>query len=107
MKNLIRKFIPKSWLNWYHLKLAALANLIYRHPSEKLIVIGVTGTNGKSTTANLISKIFEESGIKTAVSSTVSIKVGDKEWLNPKKITMPGRFFLQKLLRQAVRSKCK
>ena len=94
-------------LGWYHLLLAHLANFVYGQPSEKLIVIGVTGTNGKSTTANLIAKIFEEAGFKTALSSTVNLKIAQKEWLNPKKITMPGRFFLQKLLSNAVRAGCR
>ncbi|MEJ0021678.1 MAG: UDP-N-acetylmuramoyl-L-alanyl-D-glutamate--2,6-diaminopimelate ligase [Candidatus Doudnabacteria bacterium] len=107
LKNLIKKFTPDFLLNWYHLSLAHLANFIYGRPSEKLIVIGVTGTNGKSTTANLISKILEEAGFKTAVSSTVSLKIADREWLNPKKITMPGRFFLQKLLSDGVKAGCR
>jgi UDP-N-acetylmuramoyl-L-alanyl-D-glutamate--2,6-diaminopimelate ligase len=106
IKNFLRKFIPKFILSWYHLGLAHLANFIYGQPSEKIIIIGVTGTNGKSTTVNLISKILEEAGFKTAISSTVNFKIGDREWLNDLKMTMPGRFFLQKLLSDAVKTGC-
>jgi UDP-N-acetylmuramyl-tripeptide synthetase len=106
MKNLIKKFIPKFILSWYHLGLAHLANLIYGHPSEKLIVIGVTGTNGKSTTVNLIAKILEQAGHRVVVSSTVNFNDGKQEWLNNLKMTMPGRFFLQKLLSDGIKNGC-
>jgi UDP-N-acetylmuramoyl-L-alanyl-D-glutamate--2,6-diaminopimelate ligase len=107
MKSLIKKFIPKFLLSWYHLSLAHMAAFFYGYPSEKIIVIGVTGTNGKSTTTNLISKILEEAGYKTALTSTVNFKVGDADDLNKLKMTMPGRFFLQRLLSDAVKSGCK
>ncbi len=107
LKNLIKKLVPKFLLNQYHLAVARLANFIYGSPSEKLIVIGVTGTNGKSTTVNLIAKILEEAGFNTALSSTVNFKIGNDEWLNDLKMTMPGRFFLQRLLKRAVDSGAK
>ncbi len=107
LKNFIKLFVPTPLLNFYHLSLAHLAALAYSNPSKELIVIGVTGTNGKSTTVNLISKILEEAGFKTAVSSTVNIKIGEKDQLNTLKMTMPGRFFLQALMRDAVKVGCK
>jgi len=107
MKSLTKKFIPPFLLSWYHFKLAFLGALIYRFPSRKLKVIGVTGTNGKSTTVEFITKIFEEAGIPVASQSSIRFKIKDKEWLNTYKMTMPGRFFIQKFLRQAADAGCK
>lgn len=105
-KKIIKKFLPPSFLSAYHYILAQLANGLYFFPSNKLIVIGVTGTNGKTTTTNLISQLLECLGYKTGLTSTVNFKVGYQEKLNDKKMTMLGRLQTQKLLRQALRSGC-
>ncbi len=70
-------------------------------------IIGVTGTNGKSTTVEFITKIFEEAGIPVASQSSIRFKIKDREWPNVYKMTMPGRFFIQKFLRQAADAGCK
>ncbi len=106
-KEIIKKIIPAPLLRFYHKTLALAANIFYGFPSNKLIVIGVTGTNGKSTTVHLIAKIFEGAGFKVGATSTVGFKVAGEECLNKKKMTMLGRFALQKLLRQMVRVGCK
>ncbi len=80
---------------------------MYGFPSRKLTVIGVTGTNGKTTTVNLTAKILEEGGYKVASASSIKFKINDKEWENKLKMTMPGRFYLQKFLRQAIQAGCK
>jgi len=92
--------------NYYHYFLAWLGDFIYRHPSEKLFVLGVTGTKGKSTTLELINAILEAAGKKTALLSSVRVKVGEKSELNKTGNTMPGRFFIQRFLRDAARAGC-
>jgi len=107
MKELIKKIIPSFVLNWYHRVLSALAAWIYRHPSRKMIVIGVTGTNGKSTVVNLIARILREAGHNVGFTSTVNFSDGKSERLNDLKMTMPGRFWLQRFLARMVKNNCR
>lgn len=106
MLNFLRSITPAFMLDFYHHFLAVLADFWYGHPSRKLVVIGVTGTNGKTTTAYFIAKVLEAEGAKTGCATTALFKVADKEWLNSAKMTMPGRFALQKLLKQMVDAGC-
>jgi len=106
MKNLIRKLTPEFLIGWYHLFLAGLGMIIYGNSSRKLKVIGVTGTKGKSTTIYMAGRILEQAGYKVGWISSLSIKIGQKEQINPFHITMPGRMFIQKILRQMVRAGC-
>ncbi|MFA5127072.1 MAG: UDP-N-acetylmuramoyl-L-alanyl-D-glutamate--2,6-diaminopimelate ligase [Patescibacteria group bacterium] len=106
-KRIIKKLVPKKLLYFYHWSLARLAALYYFFPSNKLIVIGVTGTNGKTTTVSFIAQYLEALGQKVGSVSTASFKVGSNERLNNKKMTMLGRFQTQKFLREAVKNGCR
>lgn len=90
----------------YHFLLAFFAALFYGFPSRRLYVVGVTGTNGKTTVVELIHSILEENGVKVASLSSLRFLVGRAETSNNLKMTMPGRFFVQNFLHKAVRQKC-
>jgi UDP-N-acetylmuramoyl-L-alanyl-D-glutamate--2,6-diaminopimelate ligase len=103
----LKAFVPQNVMNAYHYFLAHLAAFVYRYPSDSLIVIGVTGTNGKTTTTYLLAKALEAMGEKAGCTSTAVLKIGEKEWINDTKMTMPGRFFIQRMLRQMVNKGCR
>ncbi|MFA5109155.1 MAG: UDP-N-acetylmuramyl-tripeptide synthetase [Patescibacteria group bacterium] len=110
MLEIIKKLIPRKIFKFlsplYHFVFSGLAALWYRFPSRKLIVIGVTGTAGKTSTVYLIAKTLEAAGYKTGFTSTAVFNGGAGECLNDKKMTMPGRFFIQRFLRQMVKNRC-
>lgn len=110
MLRAIKKLIPTKLFKLlqpsYHYILALLGALIYRFPGKQLLIIGVTGTKGKTTTVELVNTILEEAGFKTAVISTLHFKLAGEERQNLFKMTMPGRFFIQKFLREAVDRGC-
>lgn len=108
--NLIKSLIPKKIIDicrpTYHYSLAFLGAVIYRFPSRKIKIVAITGTKGKSSTTEIVNAVLEEAGFKTALANTLRFKIGNQEKRNLFKMTMPGRFFLQKFLRQAVGENC-
>jgi len=84
--------------------LAFIAANFYDNPSEKLKLIGVTGTNGKTTTATLLYTLFENLGYKSGLLSTIKIKVHQQEF--PATHTTPDSLtinhYLQQMIEQGV-----
>lgn len=90
--------------NVYHHIVAFFANLIYLFPGRKLTVIGVTGTDGKTTTVNLVYHILKSNGKNVSMLTSIGASVGKKEFETGFHVTTPSPFALQKFLRQAVQS---
>ncbi len=99
----VRSLIPNEVVNTlWHLPRAILANLQFGFPSNKLIVIGVTGTKGKTSTAHLIYHILSKSKKKVALISTVSAMINGQEIDTGLHVTNPNPYKLQTLLKKMV-----
>jgi UDP-N-acetylmuramoyl-L-alanyl-D-glutamate--2,6-diaminopimelate ligase len=83
--------------------LANLATIFYNYPSDKLNIIGITGTNGKTTVSYLIESIFKENGKKVGILGTIAYRLGEK--ILPAPITTPQSSDLQQMLRKLVNEK--
>ena len=102
----MKKLIPQKIKNIYHLAQAVLANILYGFPSRKMKVIGVTGTDGKTTTVQMIAGILEEAGKKVAMVSTINSRINGKESVNETKFTTASSFEVQKFIKKAAKNNC-
>jgi len=107
IKSKIKKLIPERLISLYHFCLAAAASFYYGFPSKKMIIIGVTGTKGKTSTVNFIWSTLMSGGYKTGIITTTNIRNGEKESLNKYHMTMPGRFTIQRLMSEMLKNGCK
>ncbi len=87
----------------YHKWLAYLAALWYHFPSRDIHVVGITGTKGKSSTAEMVNAILEEAGIKTVLIGTIKFKIAGEIIPNKMRMTMPGRFLIQQMLHEGIK----
>lgn len=102
MKSFIKVFLSQKLINiFYHLPMAILANFFYGFPTKSLKVIGVTGTDGKTTTVNMIYQILKDSGKKVSMVSTINAVVAGKQFDTGFHVTSPDPFTIQKFARDA------
>lgn len=106
-----KKIIPTRIFSFlaptYHYLMALFGAIFYIFPSRKITVIAVTGTKGKSSVTEILNAILVEAGFKTAVSNTIRFKIDNESTDNKYKMSMPGRFFMQRFLSNAVKAGCK
>jgi len=106
MKPLLHRIVPRFVFDTYHYAWAYGSAWWYGYPSRKLVVIGVTGTKGKWTTAEIIRHMLAHTGHKVAMASTVRFIIDDNVERNLFKMSMPGRGYLQEILHRAVAAGC-
>ncbi|HEU5228888.1 MAG TPA: UDP-N-acetylmuramoyl-L-alanyl-D-glutamate--2,6-diaminopimelate ligase [Ktedonobacteraceae bacterium] len=83
-----------------HTALANLACTFYGHPAQQLCTIGVTGTDGKTTTSNLISKLLDAAGWRNGLMTTANFKISGQEWENATRQSTLEAPEIQQFLRQ-------
>lgn len=102
MRELIKAFLPQEIINSvYHLPRAILANIIYGFPARGLKVIGVTGTDGKTTTVNMIYQVLKTAGKKVSMVSTINAVIGGKAYDTGFHVTSPDPMMVQKFAKIA------
>lgn len=104
IRTVVKKLIPTTLFRkvepFGHLLEAIGTNIVYGFPSRDMHVIGVTGTNGKTTTSFLIHKMLTEAGIKTGLMTTVAYGVGDSIVPQVEHMTTVSAPLIQKRLRE-------
>ncbi|TSC93274.1 MAG: UDP-N-acetylmuramoyl-L-alanyl-D-glutamate--2,6-diaminopimelate ligase [Candidatus Berkelbacteria bacterium Licking1014_7] len=106
IKTILRPLVGQKFILWTHRVRARLANFVLGNPARDLKIIGVTGTNGKTTTCAFLGSILRETGVKVAEATTVYFRIGDKISKNNLKMTTISAWQLQKFLLEAKRSDC-
>jgi UDP-N-acetylmuramoyl-L-alanyl-D-glutamate--2,6-diaminopimelate ligase len=96
--------VPWAMVGDARLALALLAAAFHHHPSTEMQVVGITGTNGKTTTAHLVASIFDAAGIRCGVLGTVAYRIGDQ--IRDATRTTPEAPDVQGLLREMVDRGC-
>jgi UDP-N-acetylmuramoyl-L-alanyl-D-glutamate--2,6-diaminopimelate ligase len=108
--SLIRNLIPKSVFRalqpTYHWLLAASGTIVYRFPARRMVVVAVTGTNGKTTTSLLINELLKAGGLTTGLASTTTLEVAGKPEPNLSGRTNLGRWQFVRLTDRMRRAGC-
>ena len=98
--------LPQRIKNIAHVAESYLSALRFGFPARDMTIVGVTGTDGKTTTANLLARILEKDGKRVALASTIAFRIAGQGRVNASKYTTLGGYHLQKFLREAREAGC-
>ncbi len=107
IKPILRPLLNQDVVNALHYPEALIAARQAQQPTRDMIVIGIVGSKGKTTTANMLWSILQASGHKTGLIGTANIRVGDHEELNKYHMTMPESLALQQIFARMKKSDCR
>ncbi len=105
IKKIIKKATPGFIISAYHYLISVLGQMIFGMPTNKMVVIGVTGTKGKTSTANFIWAVLSTKG-KAGMISTANIRIGEREIINRYHMSMPGRLAIPRLMKNMLKDGC-
>lgn len=107
LKRVLQALLPRrvyrAILSPYHFLITLVSACWYGFPGKKLMVIGVTGTKGKSSVTEMLFTVLQACGYPAAVAGTIRFAINDESHPNLYKMTLPGHGFIQRFLRDAVR----
>src|SRR5712664_662278 len=102
MKRLVRKVIPNRAVNLLkHYPMAVIANIQHKFPAGGMKIIGVTRTDGKTTTVNMIYQILKAGGKKVSMISTINAVIGEKQMDTGFHVTSPAARDVQHFIAEA------
>lgn len=106
LKRIVPEPVVALFRTPYHFLINFISALSYGFPAKKLVVIGVTGTKGKSSVSDMFYATLKDAGYAVAVASTIRFAIKDESEPNLFKMTLPGRGFIQQFLAKAVKAGC-
>lgn len=106
MKNLLKKILGEKIILFYHYINALLAAVWYGFPSQKMTIVGITGTKGKTSSSEFVWSVLQNGGYKTGLIGTAHVLLGTDEIPNMIHMTMPSPWVTQKLLKKMLSEKC-